>query len=281
MNLAVQTIAVTGADGQVGRALLDQLRGTSAKTIGLTRRPVNLPASKMISGLLESADAQQAMREADVLVHLAGTLRPMGQNSYQAANVRTTEAVIRAVKEGKPSRILYLSYVGADERSTNTYLRTKATAERILQEMGREVVVFRCTHIIGSPNDPGPTARAMLAKPGKAAGVLGSGGQIVAPIYRGNVVSALLSAMETGHVGIYDLAGPDRMTMDDLVRIINRNQSVRISHIPAWVARLLGLVVPALPSPMVDLLLRDSVGDSTRAVQAFRLTLTSLRTVWA
>lgn len=275
-----QTIAVTGAGGQVGRFLLDRLEGLRVRTIATMRTPIALPGIQVVHGSLDSADVQTALKEADIIVHLAGALKPLGKNSYEAANLGTTHAVARAARAGKASRILYLSYVGAKENSTNAYLRMKATAERILAETGREVVVFRCTHIVGSPDTPGPTASAMLAKLGQAVHVLGPGSQIIAPIYRDNVVSALLRAMQSGAPGVYDLTGPDRMTMDEMVRMINRNAAVRITHIPAWAARLLGLVVPALPYAMVDVLLRDSVGESSAAIHVFGLMPTSLKTVW-
>jgi len=244
------------------------------------RTPIALPGTRVVHGELDSAEVQTALKEADVIVHLAGTLRPLGRNSYGAANFGTTQAVARAAKAGKARRILYLSYVGANEHSPNAYMRTKAAAERVLAETGREVVVFRCTHIVGPPDAPGPTATAMLARPGQAVHVLGSGSQIVAPLYRDDVVSALLRAMQSGAPGVYDLPGPDRMTMDEMVRLINRNDAVRITHLPAWAARLLGLVVPALPYAMVDVLLGDSVGEPSKAIRVFELMPTSLKTVW-
>ena len=273
-------IAVTGADGQVGRALLLRLRGRGEQTVALTRRPVDLSAHRLVVGPLDSPEAVTALRAADYVVHLAGALRPIRGNSYQAANVATAEAVVRALKDGRAKRVLFLSYVGASEESKNLYLRTKAMAERILAASGKELVVFRCTHILGPPGTPGPTASAMLAKPGRGVSVLGNGRQVVAPVYLDDVVAALLAAMRGGRPGTYDLAGPERMSLDDLVRLLNRNPRVPIRHIPGWVARLLGLSLPALPGPMVDILLTDSVGDPSHAVDTFGLPLTSLRAVW-
>ncbi len=249
--------------------------------MALTRRPADLPAARRIAGPLDSEEAQAAMREADLVVHLAGTLRPRDGNSYEAANVDTTRSVARAVREGAARRVVYLSYVGADEGSPNAYLRTKARAERLLVETRREVVIFRCTHIIGSPDAPGPMAQALTAGPGRTVGVLGDGAQAVAPVYRGDVAAAVISAMHGGSPGIYDLAGPDRMTMDELVSLVNRHAAVRVAHVPSWMARLLGRVRASLPGPMVEVLLADSIGNPSRAVDTFGLTLTPLKSLWA
>jgi nucleoside-diphosphate-sugar epimerase len=277
---SIGTVVVTGAGGQVGRALLQSLV-TDARTIALTHGVADLPATSIIRGPLDSAPAAAAIRDADYVVHLAGALRPVGRNSYHAANVETTEAVVSALRDAKVRRVLHLSYVGACEDATNAYLRSKAVAEWLLAESGKDVVVFRCTHIIGSRDAPGPLALAMIAEPGKGVTVPGDGRQVVAPVYLGDVVAALKAAMATGSPGMYELAGPDRMTMDDLVRLLNQSWRVPITHIPGWAARILRVVLRTTPGPLVEVMLRDSLGDPSRAVAAFGIELTSLRAIWA
>ena len=273
------TIAVTGANGLVGRALLKRLQQTSAHVIALTRNAVELPANRTVTGPLNSPSALAALGGATYVAHLAGILFPIGKDSYRSSNVEATETVARALKNGKTRRVLFLSHVGASEGSKNIYLRTKAAAERLLIETEKEVVVFRCTHIIGPPEAPGPFALSLLKKQRKKAGVIGSGRQIVAPIFVGDVVSALVSAMKGGSPGIYELAGPEQMPMDDLVRLLNRNPAVPISHLPNWAARMMSFL-PILPFPFVDMILHDSVGNPAQATATFSLRLTSLRTVW-
>ena len=272
-------IAVTGANGAVGRALLESLEATRMRTVALTRTAHRLPATQEVVGPLDSPDALAALQESDYVVHLAGTLRPTGNNSYHAANVQTTETVARALRDSAAKRVLFLSYIGASADAKNAYLRTKAMAERLLAGTGKDLVVFRCTHIIGPPEAPGPTALELIAE-GRPPTVLGSGRQVVAPLYVGDVVAALEAAIAGGPPGVYDLAGPEGMSLDDLVRLLNRNPRIRIRHIPAPVARMLGRFLPSLPGPLVEVMVRDSLGDPSRAIAAFGLKLTSLREVW-
>jgi len=274
------TIAITGASGQVGRALLGRLKFLRARTVALTRKPVKLPASEVIAGSLDSRAALTAMAKASYVVHLAGTLYPTGKNSLHEANAETADAVANALTISNARRVLFLSYLDASEESDNEYLRLKARAERLLRQTSRELVVFRCSHIIGPPEAPGPTATALMAKEGKPVRVLGDGLQVVAPVYIGDVVSALAAAIARGSPGTYDLTGPGRMTMDDLVRLVNGDPSVPITHCPARFARFLSRFFPALPAPFVDVMLRDSIGDASHGVSEFGLTLTPLETVW-
>lgn len=71
------------------------------------------------------------------------------------------------------------------------------------------------------------------------------------------------------------------MTLDDLVRLLNQDPRPPILHIPSGAVRVTGALRPGLPGPLVDLLLRDNVADASRAIRAFGLRLTSLRTIWA
>lgn len=276
----VGTVAITGANGQVGRALLERLATLSVRTVALTRSPAKLPASEFISGPLDSYEALFALRRANIVVHLAGTLRPVGKDSYWTANGKTADLLAFALTPSSARRVLFVSYVGASEESSNVYLHLKARAERILRETGKDLVVFRCSHIIGSPDSPGPTARSLQARRGRAAIVLGTGRQRVAPVFVGDVVSALVAALTRGAPGVYDLTGPERMTIDELVRVVNRNPNVPLRHVPDGLARFLGRMVPRLPGPLVEVMLRDSLGDPSRAIETFDLKLTSVRSVW-
>ena len=272
-------VVVTGASGQVGRRMLERLRETPAHTVALARRPFSAPALRCYTGSLDSSWARDAIEEADYVVHLAGTLRP-ADGSYWDANVETAAAVARSLARGAARRVAFLSYVGASADSDNEYLRTKAQAEQILAGTGRELVVFRSTHVVGPFHEPGPTAQAFLARGDRPVLVPGDGQQRVAPLYVDDVVSAVLSALVRGAPGTYDLAGPDIMTLDELVDMLNGGRA-RIRHVPARLARLGARFIPSLPAAAVDVMLRHSVGDASRAVETFGLKLRSLREQWS
>ena len=274
------SVVVTGANGQVGRALLGRLLGAPLQTVALVQGAQYVHASRLLSGSLHAPPSAQALHEADVIVHLAGALRPQYPNTYRAANVHTTQAVAQALRHGHARRALFLSYVGASEASRNAYLRTKAEAERLLAATGKEVVVFRCTHIVGPPDAPGPFAQALIARPTGRVTVLGRGRQLVQPVFLGDVAAARAAAIAGGAPGTYDLAGPEWMSLDELVLLLNRDRDVRLRHVPGFLARAAARVWPSLSPALVDVMLRDSVGETEPAIAAFSLRLTGLKDVW-
>lgn len=275
----VGSIAVTGANGQVGRALLEALSGLAKEVVCLVRRESDLGGCRQVTGWMHADQALEALSQAGGVVHLAGTLNPRGHD-YESANIATTRRVVAGIDPDTTRRLVFLSYVGAAEDSPNAYLASKARAERLLRDTGVPCTVLRCTHIIGPPNAPGPTAGSLRRSGGRTVAVLGNGRQRVAPVYLGDVVAAVLAALSSDTSGTFDLAGPETMTMDELVRLLNPDGGVRISHVPWPAAQLLRFVGPKLPAALIDIMRKDSLGKGDAAAEALGISLMSLSDVW-
>ena len=247
-------VAVTGATGQVGTAL--------------RRRLDQLP--NPVRALGRADDLAAAFSDADAVVHLAGTLQPRKPNTYRAANLDTALATAAALAQSRAQRVVYLSFITARLDSPNSYLRYKAEAEEALRSTGTPAVIFQCDHIYGPRAEPGPTASAFVAKSGKIM-LLGSGSQRLAPLYRDDVVEAILHAAldpETP-TGTFQLAGPDTMSAEEFARLLNADP-IRIRRIPAIIARLLGHVVPNLTPELVELMMADAIPTEDVAATARR-----------
>ncbi len=260
-------IAITGASGQVGQLL--------------QRRLAELPnAARRLN---QGDDWGQGMRGAVAVAHLAGTLQPKGANSYEKANVGTTKAAVSAARKAGAERIVFLSYHGADPGSANEYLRSKAQAEDLVASSGIPATIFRCVHIYGPPERPGPTATAFLAGGRRRVVVPGSGKQRIAPLFIGDVVEAVLRAAldPDAPTGTFELAGPERMSMDEFVRRLNGGE-VRIRHLPGRIAMAIARFSPALTPALMDLLVRDNVpsSDPARVAAEFGFSLHDLEAAW-
>jgi uncharacterized protein YbjT (DUF2867 family) len=178
--------------------------------------------------------------------------------------------------------VVFLSFLGARLDASNSYLRYKAEAEEALRSCGVPAVIFRCDHIYGPPSEPGPTASAFVAKSGKVT-LLGSGTQQLAPLYRDDVVEAILHAAldpETP-TGTFEFAGPDTLTAEEFARLVN-SEPIRIRRTPGMLARLLGRVVPRLTPDLVDVMLADTVPteDVAATARLFGVELHRLSDVW-
>jgi len=276
----VSSIVVTGANGQVGRALVPRLQDDEHKVTALVRNSTNLRAHRVVTDWLQNPAAAQALAEADFVVHLAGEATPGKGNSFEAANVRTTRRVVDAIAGSRVQKVLFLSYPGADERSSNAYLRSKGVAEELIVRSGHRYAIFRMQISVVARLEPGEIVTALMAKPGKPVPILGSGLQQVQPCLSRDVIAALVAAISGPGIGTFELFGPDRMTQDDLVRLVNGRDDVRIRHIPRAFAGLVGRLLPTLSPELAMLMTRTCTGDHTPVERAFGISMTSVRAAW-
>lgn len=267
-NWMTGPVAITGADGHVGRSVQSRL--------------ADLP--NPVRTLGRSDDWTPAIADAKAVIHLAGTLQTKGPNTYQAANIETTKRVLDAVAESVVRRIVFLSYIGADPDSHNEYLRTKGRAEELIQQSDVPFVVFRSTFIYGDPDDIGPSFASYQTTPGGTVSVVGDGSQKLAPTYVDDLAGMLAAAAldPTTPTGVFEVSGPETFTVDEFIRTINSGKT-RIRHLPSPVAKFLAHLTPQLTPSLVEVLLSDSVtgGDPVETATRFGASLRTFSNVTA
>jgi UDP-glucose 4-epimerase len=179
VTAAPRRVVVTGASGNVGAGVLRALakQVPTAEVVGVCRRP---PAQGEmyervqwhavdLSSPTAAAQLEPAMRGADVVIHLALSVRPVRDADYlYRANVLGTQAVLAAMATAGIQQLIYASSLGiyaggatapvteswSDAgQPTSTYSRNKVTVERILDQFVLEnpetvVARFRPTVVV-------------------------------------------------------------------------------------------------------------------------------------
>ena len=268
-------IVITSANCATADLLIPRLREKGYHITGLIRTPAAIGTNETISDWMNSTAAKEALATADAIIHLSGDANAKNKAAYAEANFATTKLVVDSVKlvthsmqptpgsggdsgankGAKTQRIIYLSYANASIDKKNLYLHYKGEAERLLLHTGKEVVIFRCPVIIDAPGKASRIDDLFIAKKGKAVPVLGNGLQKIRPLYRGDVVNIIVAALEKGQPGVYELSGPEEMTVNDLIRMANQDRDVKMKHIPAWIVPLLSRLFPGLSPTFADLML--------------------------
>lgn len=133
-------IAVTGATGFVGAALIRQLCAQGGFEIAaLARDPARMPnadadAVTAIKGdLNDDAALGELARGADAFLHLAGVTHARRNQEYQTINSEGAARAARAAaREG--ARFVLASSLSAREPQLSPYAASKADAERVVGE---------------------------------------------------------------------------------------------------------------------------------------------------
>src|SRR6186713_583376 len=216
-------IVITSANCATAALLIPRLRQNGYYTTGLIRRPANIGTDAVITDWMHSEAAKQAMADADHIIHLSGDANAGNNHQYKEANYTTTKRVADCIRNGRCRRVIYLSYAHAATSQHNLYLHYKGHAEHLLQETRKESVIFRCPVIVDAPGQPSRMDQLFHSKRGRPVPAIGDGRQKMNPVYRGDVVAAILSALVSGRAGVYDLSGPEEMTIDDFIRLANQD----------------------------------------------------------
>jgi len=253
-------VLITGATGFVGRALAARLLADGGQVRAYLRRedPELRAAGVHIAvGAIDDVPRlESALTRVHTIFHLVGGLFPERGSSYDLLNRDSTEAAVIAARAAEVRRFLFLSFPGADPAAANDFLAAKGKAEDHITSSGLEYAIFRTTPVLGSPQLSG-----VFGRRGPVVTVPGTGAQRWNPMALTSVVDALIAAdaREAEVRGIFDLGGPDRLTLDEIADQIGVG-SPRI-HLAAG------------PKTVADIFARETLVDASAAVAQFGLRL--------
>ena len=219
------TVAVTGANSAVGRALLARVADQdSLAAVALVRRPEareGLPDSPRITVEVvrydEPARLAAALSATRSVVHLAGTLFESRATRYETANVEATRALVAAARAADVRHIVFVSSLGADPRSTNGYFRSKGEAERLLAESGLDAAVIRTPLLLGPGTAGGRALRRTAAQ--RSVRLLGGGAHTLRPLDVDDLCDAVLGCCAQPAAGVqtHELVGPEPLRYRELL----------------------------------------------------------------
>ena len=112
-----RTIAVAGATGFVGRAIVRRLSESGHRVIAISRtgrRLAHWPASvsTIAADVASGRNLGRALEGADAVVHLVAVPRETGGRTFAEVNVRGTQRVVEAAAAAGIRRFVHLSVLG-------------------------------------------------------------------------------------------------------------------------------------------------------------------------
>ncbi len=148
------TLAITGATGFVGSALVAQALAAGHQVRALTRRPQpGRDGVTWIEGSLGRADSLVTLAAgADAIVHVAGVVNAPDRAGFAAGNIDGTRAMLDAAKQAGVRRFVHVSSLSAREPQLSHYGWSKAEAETLVEQSGHAWSIVRPSGVYG-PGD--------------------------------------------------------------------------------------------------------------------------------
>lgn len=147
-------IAVTGATGFVGQALLDEaaLQGFTVRALTRREQKPRKGVAWVRGDLADRAAIARLVRGAEAVIHVAGVVNARNAAGFEVGNVLgTLEVVEAAVKERVP-RFIHVSSLAAREPQLSAYGASKLRAEKIVAASGLDWTMVRPPAVYG-PRD--------------------------------------------------------------------------------------------------------------------------------
>ena len=282
-------IAITGANGSIGRRLIRNLVELGEKDIVALVRSEKSAQVITDEGLgvdirvvdYDDADGiREAVGRCDLIFHLVGIIKESQANPFHKAHEGACQALCKADLGAK--QIINLGIIGTSLSSGNACLQSRAAAESILNSGSVCVKTLRVPMVLGE-GDYSSFALARNAR--KPITLVFRAASLEQPVDCQDVITALLSAVGLPlDSRVLELAGPESLTRAALISRAGRilGNQPRVISIPFWVGWALAAVIellsanPPITRAMLGVLDHDDEIDTCEACAILGISLTPL-----
>jgi uncharacterized protein YbjT (DUF2867 family) len=221
-------LLLTGATGSVGSRLLPLLLESGEDVRCLVREPRRLGPRRVdvqiaLGDLGEMSDpylVRQALRGVDTVIHLAATIRDQPPRRIEELNGLATVRLLRAAERSGVKRFVFFSALNASVAQRTRFFRAKWLAEQAVDSSPLQTTIF-APSIVYDHSDPWITLlRRFSFLP--VLPVSGDGQARFEPIWAQDAARCVVAALREGERERYELAGPERLSYDDMSDLVSR-----------------------------------------------------------
>jgi uncharacterized protein YbjT (DUF2867 family) len=270
-------VIMAGANGKVGKLLAPELRLAGHQVIALVRKGTFEDADTCVTDWTNPSVMLPQVDPADVVINLTGEINPK-DGDFDAPNIATARR-LRDHYAGGARHAIFISFPGAMIGSSNKYLKAKAVAEALTLETAGIATILRTTFICGTPTAPQENDIRMQTPKGQPGRCFGDGNSRYKPLLMESVVRILLACVAQPRPGAFALEGPDVLTTDQIIRLLNQEPGKSIRHFPNWLSRRLGPMI-GVGRDFVEIFLADQLSTDPNIFSAYGLKPDSVPMAW-
>lgn len=220
-------VLITGALGFIGKNLIVRLLELKKFTI-FSYSKVNT-----------IEDLTLYVEQAEIIVHLAGEMRPVKDEDFINSNYDLTKKICEIIKKnGHRKLLLFASTIQAEQK--NSYGQSKLLAENELINLSNEskstIVIYRLPHVFGKwckPNYNSVIATFCHNVSRDLPIVINDPDAIIRPVYIDDVVTSFIKSFENFQCGVnWVKVEPEyQITVGELAEKIIKYKTIRVASI--------------------------------------------------
>ncbi len=282
-------ILITGGTGFVGAAAVRELarRGKPVAVLSrdaskVAQRFPDLTIVAREGDVRDPASLRAAFAGAEAVINCVQLPNSPIENrrkgwTFEQIDYQGTVRQVEAAKEAGVQRFVYVSGAGAAPDADKHWFVYKWRAEEAVRASGITHVIFRPTWVYG-PEDAALNRFLGFARRLPFVPTFGDGRQLMQPLFVDDLGRLLADALDRAEADnqTFDVGGPERLPMDDVVRTALEVAGRRrpILHQPAAVGKLLATFLQLLPGPpltpdAIDFITHEAVADNSALESAF------------
>lgn len=259
-------VVVTGGTGFIGREVARRLAESGEDEVVVTSRsprPEGLFGGRVGVVQAFAGDALslgRAFTRADVVVHAIQFANhpvedPGKGRTYVEVDGKGTQVAARVARAMGVRRFVYLSGAGAGQGRPQPWFKAKEMGEQAVREAGLEHAFLRPSWVYG-PGDRSMSRFVWFARHLPVVPVIGDGRTPVFPLSVDDLARAIVECVRRPDATALalDMGGPERLTMDEVVRAIQRVLGRRrpLLHHPVPLMKVLTLPMKLMPEPLLS-----------------------------
>jgi nucleoside-diphosphate-sugar epimerase/ubiquinone/menaquinone biosynthesis C-methylase UbiE len=224
----MKTILLTGANGYVGKYVLEELLKRGYNVTAFIKRGTSISHLenkniRLIKGdLLDKESLNEALDGIDAVIHLAAAVRIKSPKINYDINVIGSKNLIDVCIQKNVKRVIFTSSVSVLRSRRGPYGETKYKAEKQFEKSNLDYTIFRPTLIYGVESQGIKNIVDYIQKFPFFIPLIGKGKYTRQPVSVYDVARVLVDCLDKKETfrNIYPLAGQDVITFKELVETI-------------------------------------------------------------
>ncbi|WP_458526328.1 complex I NDUFA9 subunit family protein [Onishia taeanensis] len=251
-------ITVLGGTGFLGRAIVHELLETGHR-VRIAARSPRLPEdvddgdqiTLVRADLRDEASVAEALAGASGAVNAVSLYRESRRQTFEAIHVEGAGRLARLAREAGMTRLVHVSGIGVDERSSSRYVCARARGEAAVLRAFPKATLLRPSVLFGPDDAFLATLEKLTRLP--AIPLFGRGETRLQPVHVWDVARAVGNVMGPRPPAwrLFELGGEDAMRYRDILRLVmahlRREHPLVPVPMPVW--RVLATLLSPLPSP--------------------------------